>query len=110
MENRSCPRGPPVRGSSTVFDVCRQSLHDHNKAVFSLHDSLSPCLDAKIPIADVSPSVRVGALGAESVQYSYVAMHRLVLYPTMCRPHGSASRLPNEWQSFFFNPFNLFES
>jgi len=77
----------------------------------------SPCtavylraLTQKFISADVSSSVRVGALGAESVQYSYVAMHRLVMYTTICRPYGSASRLPIGQQYSSSGSFNLFES
>jgi hypothetical protein len=74
LPSKSCHLSPQslARGSSKDFDACRQSLRDHQKAVFSLHGSLSPCLDAKkIRSADVSPSVRVGALGAEAACLPY---------------------------------------
>ena len=63
----------------------------------------------KFRSTDVSPLVRVGALGAESVHYSYIAVPSLVLYPTICRPYSSASRLPIGQRSSSSSFFNLFE-
>jgi hypothetical protein len=96
-------------GSSVAVQSLVASPQPHHKGPFLARQPLhAPFRDVYRNI-DVSSWVWVGALGAESVQYSYAALQRLVLYPTICRPYGSASRLPNGQQSSSSGSVNLSE-
>ena len=70
-ESCACPLGPPVRDSSTVHDACRQPRpRPRGSGLFLARQSRSVHGRRIFHSAYVYPSVRIGALGVESVQYT----------------------------------------
>jgi hypothetical protein len=81
-EVAACPFGPLTSGELLSSDVCSSLVCGHGEEVSSLHGNI-PLLGVWMQIfhiTDVSPSVRVGALGAEAVQQPYAAKRRRVHY------------------------------
>ena len=107
---RMSPQPLVRKGSSVAIQFLVASPRSHHGGPFLARQPFSvPCLDV-YRSTDVSSSVWVGALGAESVYYSYDVVQRLILYTTICRPYDNASRLPIGQQSYSSTSFNLSES
>ena len=67
-ESCSCTLGPPFRDNSTFLDACRLTRPRPQRSCLPhARKSRSVTIRKIFHIADVSPSVRVGALSAESV-------------------------------------------
>ena len=92
----SCPFVPSLWGSSTVPILVATSSAATGKwsPPYTATLSISVFGHRMALLAACFPSVRVGALGAESRQNPYAIVQRRDLPTTTCCPYGGASSMP----------------